>query len=449
MLLRSSDRLVRGATRCLGRRQRRPLWQPPTPFGVNLAHGNFWTGTISPVGPQPGQWAAWRVPRVSWVRGTVNFYTAGGQLSQIPTPGCHWATRMAQSVRPLAADPTLLELTCTGSTYAIADGEQIVLSAPITYTDANGVAVTLPARTAITARGGTPGSVDGAYNSVTSSTIWVEVGQALADNGPVSASGIGVLHRNFYRQGTTLLRGQVAGSIASINAWLDSGYWVDWGGPHDQMFTLISLYGQEHHDAMRAQEWAHLAAQGWPADRLLMSAANEITWPSVSADRAWDSGWGTYFQGSLYPQLRAAFPDHTLVFGSGWFDGATAMPGMRWWPDDPNTMLAIHYYLDGVSLPVFADGTSVEALQAGTAWMEAAAARLGIPAIYFQEWGIQNWRPGAANRLNNARQELLRKGWLSAPWCATGLASDSFTLMNAATGVWRPVGVGVNAFGAP
>lgn len=434
-------------------RARDLAWQPLSKHGLNVAYAPFWNdGAGNVPNVTADQRAQLSTYGVTFVRPTVNYYLVGGGVNAGTAPGAHFAVRNVQSIRPLAADPTKLEITCDGSTYAAPAGEQIALSAPLSYTDGTGT-VTLPAQTLITLTGGTSGSVNADYTSAAVSTFVVAAGRTMIDVGAQSTgAGTTALHANFYRSGTTP-RGQIAALVSAINKWLAAGFSIDYGGPHDNVYTLIASFGLTIVNSIRAQEFAYFASQNWPASKVLISAANEITWTG-SAGTVWSNGYGNYFQYSLYPALRSAFPNHTLGFGSGFFDAVAALSGMTWWPTDSNTVLCLHSYLDGsgftVQTGLTVDGTSAAAIQRCMDFVAGNAKRLGVGQVYFQEYGLQSTGITAAvrnTRLTALRQAILARGWMYSPWASATTPTDSYALAAFSNGCVIPSANGVGAFG--
>ncbi len=388
---------------------------------------------------------------MSFIRGTINYYAQGGGVTRgaVPATMGDFAEREVISVRPLAGDATKLEISFSGATYAIPPNDKIVLSEPLTYTDETGRSVDFPAHTLIAVAGGTPGSLDGTYNTQLPSTIWIEAGRPLRDGGAVEIKNTSVLHANFFKTDMTP-RKQVADYVTAANAWLAQGFCLDHSGPHEQLDTLHNRYGIENISRLREQEWSFFAQQGWDPKRVLICNANEVVWGGATklprADR-WARGYKDYLQ-HVYTRLRHHFPNHTLGLGTGNGDAPLSLQGVDWWPDDPNTLLTVHGYPDdGGWFESKVDGLDLGSIEGVLDGLSDTQKRLRIPQVYWQEFGNKKNREDHNLKLANMRKAVLKRGWLAAAWGAD-IDSDFYRVaLKDKNGLWRPAPDSLGAFG--
>ncbi len=427
-------------------------WAPETRLGINLIYANLWSDGSGHVPiPAKGQHALFIRYGVSFIRGMINWYRRGGvETYTFPdwpfeTEGADFAIRKVLSIRSYAQDPSQLEITCEGSSYAPPPGEKIVLSGSLTYPDLHGQ-VQFPARTPLTLTGSTAGAIDGHYRSIAPSTYRISAGRVLQDAGVIQISNTTALHMNFYKSGRTP-RGQITAYVEAANAWMAAGFAFDHAGMHEQLGTLINDYGLDNINVLRKQEWEYFAYLHWDPRKVLISNANEIVWGGKVENRGgeWE-GYKTWFRDFAYPEMRDFFPRHTLALGLGNGDSSLGMQLVDWWPSDPNLMLAIHGYLEPGWFPFSVDGSSVEGVKKVLDFIDENARRLRIRHIYWQEFGLKVNAPGRSGRLNELRKMILERGYYACSWGAD-TDYDYYRVATKKNGLWTPLPDSAGAFG--
>jgi hypothetical protein len=231
------------------------------------------------------------------------------------------------------------------------------------------------------------------------------------------------------------------------NAWLAAGIGFDHGALHENWYSVFALFGQANVQPVRVQEWAYFAAQGWDPRRVLISDENEPAWPGVNFIARWAS-FKPYFRGTLYPAMRAAFPNHTLGFGFPYYCGTGGTGAMDWWPSDPNTVLRIHAYPWDESTntgDAGLDSTAPARTAAYFAWADAARRRIGVPAVHMQEFGLPVGDVNRSARLRTVRQAAQALGWSAQVWCLG--SSRMPVVQQLPSGIWVPRADAAGAFG--
>ena len=420
-------------------------WQPATKLGMAVENSVFYNTLAA--GQKPSLWPL----GVSYIRGIFNCYWQS-LTSSYPPNTFSTVSRPVLSIQPYAADPTQLQLNCQFGIYAVPSGDTLILSVPISYQPPTGSPIVLPARTPITCTGGTVGTFNWAsgvgWTQPGPSTIRVAAGGTVPNNGVQTLTNANVLHQNFYTSGTTL-RWEFANIAAYVNEWLAQGFAFDLGGYMDNWGVLYGLYGINNVLPIREQEWAYFAAQGWNPARVMISDENEFFF----ADYGWGNNnpwawqeYAAYFQATLYPRMRYHFPNHTLGFGGPWGGDPNGAPYLKWWPNDPNTMLRLHVYLGpgsyGVTTGTVADITNY------FTQVNYNLQRIGVPAAYMQEFGFTPALIGStaasvvATWVGNLRRAALQMGWGACGYCMSTRDSPPgqigfYGYMNA-NGVWVP-----------
>jgi hypothetical protein len=427
------------------------VWAPATHLGINLIYANLWSDGSGhvPIPPRE-QHTLFAQYGVSFIRGMINWYRRGSVSTYtyldwpFATTGADFAIRTVQSVRPLAGDPSQLELTCEGSSYNPPPGEKIILSRDVVYHDGRGQVV-LRAKVPLVLTGSTPGAIDARYRSTTSSTYSVSVGRRVDDVGLALLGDTDVLHMNFYKAGRTP-RGQIAAYAEAIDAWVAAGFAFDHAGMHDQLGTLINDYGIDNINVLRRQEWEYFASRDWSPRSVLISNANEIVWGGDVRRRGAEwAGYKSWFKDFVYPEMRHYFPHHTLAFGLGNGDSCLGMQFADWWPSDPNTMLAVHGYLEPGWYPFPVDGTSEIAMTKLLDFVDENSRRLRIPQVYWQEYGLKVKQPNRNERLAAFTKAILQRGYYACSWGAD-TNYDYYRLATKQNGLWTPLPDSLGAF---
>jgi hypothetical protein len=416
------------------------VWSPPTLCGLNMGYGEFWGRDIV-----PGQYDALAHYGCTFVRGMFFSYLLGsykpGQLDP--------AVQKITAIQPYVSDPTQLSLFCESLTYAPPAGDNLVLSAPLTYRAANGASLTLPAKTPLTITGSAKRDHD-----AESGEIRVRpAGQpgVVTNNSRQPVTDLELLHANFFPEGKAL-RKPIDEYVKRVAQWLSQGFFFDHGGWHDNWYDLFVKFGQSNVQPMREQEWDFFASLNWDPARVLINDENEPVWPrgKVSPAEKWKL-YKPYFKDVLYPRMRHHFPRHTLGFGTPDWNGVATALHMDWWPSDKNTLLRLHYYPgqgdEGIWKINPDQRVELDSMMDRVAGLQN---RLKIPDIYFQEYGVHWNHPNRSAALQNIRKAIQAHGWPCAVWSASTNppTADSFLAASLDEhGLWRPVESALGAFG--
>lgn len=428
-------------------------WAPLTLCGLNMGFDSFWGRDIV-----PGQYEALSRYGVSFVRGLYFCYLLGGYMpGQLDT-----AVQTVVALQPYAADPTQISLLCHALPYTLPVGDPLVLSAPLTYTAANGATLTLPAKTMLRISG----AVKGTGHDTTGYSLGGEIRVRppkqtgpIPDNGKQAVTGCNALHAKFFREGT-ILRRPIDDYVKRAQQWLARGFAFDHGGLVSSWSDLFAAFGQSNVQPLREQEWDFFAGLDWDPARVLISDENEPVWPgapdshhdtkATPAER-W-AAYRPYFQDVLYPRMRHYFPRHTLGFGNPDWDGPATGLHMDWWPKDKNTLLRVHYYpmqgAEGIWKLNPDTRSEMDGLMTRLADVQR---RLQIPEIYFQEFGVRLDHPNRSNALKNIREAIQAHDWPCATWAASSNPNSTPSSYPAVVldknGLWQPVQSSLGAFG--
>ncbi len=399
-----------------------PQWKPGF-LGIQFDREKLWSR-----GYASDAWSLLKAQGVDFVRGTHYLWSpeSTGLYDAYKTSVnfCEWkvvSVRRSTNV----STPERIVLQLDGGSYIHKAGEVIRLNQPISYDG-----YTLPANTDITL------TIDSSVNDV----IIINTGSARADLGVLSVTaGTWMLHRNFWRQGTSIARYPFGTMVGQVDAMLAAGLAFYWGGQHSNLRDRVVRWGESIVHEIENAGYAYLAAKAWPASKVAFSTENEPVWlytdnnPTEQAQR-----WLDYlpFVRTQHAALRALMPDHTLIYG---YPAYNAAYGLRDFAHplsgDRNTMATAHFYPSNQGSWNF--GLTVESeYQTVISRINEQQLRHGVRVIIGEHGWILADVVLKAQRLGWAAKAARQKGIPICFWAFDESGYSLGALANSGTG-WR------------